>query len=172
MMKVQVKQQRHSRFPGNYVRLLLVLFGFLCIPTAASSQMLIYPIQSFNFGSFYQGSQGGIVELSADGSRFASSGIVLIHTGASYSQSIFEIEVPEGSVISILNGPDIILSGSRGGSVTLSLSNSNPTSPFITSAVPPLRTLVRIGAILSVGNSSASPPGNYSGSFSITFHQE
>lgn len=171
-MIVQVRQQVSFRFPRNYTQQLLVFLALICISTAASSQMLIYPVQNFNFGSFYQGANGGTVELTTDGSRTASGGVVLIHTGGSYSQSIFEIEVPEGSVISILNGPDIILQGSRGGSLTLSLSNSDPISPFITSAVPPLRTTVRIGAILSIGSLPASPPGNYSGSFSITFHQE
>lgn len=166
-----MKSQISPDFPRSYIRLLVVLI-LLCVSGAASSQMLIYPIQGFNFGSFYQGVNGGTIDISADGSRTATGGIVLINSGVSYSQAIFEIDAAEGSILSILNGPDIILSGSKGGSITLRLSNSDPVSPFVTTAVPPARTVVRIGASLIIGNSSASPPGNYSGTFSITFHQE
>lgn len=158
-------------FPASYTRLLAVL-TLLCVSFTASSQMLIYPVQGFNFGSFYQGVDGGTVDISAQGSRSATGGVVLINSGASYSQAIFEIDAAEGSIISVLIGPDIILPGSNGGSITLRLTNSDPASPFVTAAVPPARTLVRIGASLTIGTSSTSPPGNYSGSFSVTFHQE
>ena len=167
-----MKRQTSPDYPAYYSRRLLAVLTLLCVSCAAWSQMLVYPVQSFNFGSFYQGMDGGTVDISAQGSRSATGGIVLINSGASYSQAIFEIDAAEGSIISVLIGPDIILSGSNGGSMTLRLSNSDPVSPFVTTAVSPARTVVRIGASLIIGNSSASPPGNYSGSFSITFHQE
>lgn len=167
-----MKRQTSPEFPAFYSRRLLAVLTLLCVSCAASSQMLIYPVQGFNFGSFYQGVDGGTVNLSAQGARSATGGIVLINSGASYSQAIFEIDAAKGSILSILNGPDITLSGSKGGSIILRLSNSDPASPFVTTAVPPARTVVRIGASLIIGNSSASPPGNYSGSFSITFNQE
>lgn len=167
-----MKCQKSSVFFKSYPRRLLFILAVLAISLPVRSQMLVYPLQNFNFGSFFQGTDGGTVDISADGSRSASGGIVLINSGASYSQAIFEIDAAEGSILSVLNGPDITLYGSKGGSITLRLSNSDPASPFVTTAIPPARTVVRIGASLTIGNSSASPPGNYSGSFSITFHQE
>ena len=151
----------------------LVLFSLLILLSlSAKSQLTIYPIQNFNFGSFYQGSSGGTVDISAGGTRSASGDIILINSGFSYSQAVFEIEAPEGSIISIVQGADITLSGSNGGTITLQVGNSDPASPFVTTAIVPARTLVQIGGKLLIGSSSTSPPGNYNGSFSITFHQE
>lgn len=146
--------------------LLLLLSSF-----TASSQITVYPIQNFNFGSFYQGNSGGTVDVSAAGSRSATGDIILINTSVSGSQAIFEIETPAGTVISI-STPDATLTGSNGGSLTLHVSNTDPGSPFNITAVPPDRTRLQIGGTLVVGTRAASPPGAYQGTFSITFNNQ
>ncbi|MFD2163288.1 DUF4402 domain-containing protein [Paradesertivirga mongoliensis] len=146
------------------------LLAFLSFP--AKSQMTVYPVQDFNFGTFYQGSSGGSVEITPSGSRSASGDIVLMNMGVSYSQAIFEIEAPSGTLVSVSMSPDVTLSGSNGGSITLKLGSLEPEFPLITAVSPPGRTQVKIGGALIVGNRNDSPAGNYTGSFSITFHQE
>ena len=132
----------------------------------------VYNYQNMNFGAFTQGASGGTVILSTAGARSVTSTVVGLNMGVSYYQAIFEIEGPSGTIISILNGSDITLTGSNGGTATLHLGGSSPGSPFVTSVSPPSRTQVSIGGTLTIGNSSASPPGSYSGTFSVTFNQE
>jgi len=130
-----------------------------------------YP-QELNFGTFYQGSVGGSVIIYPNGVRAVTGDVVDVNIGFPISPAIFEIEAATGTMISILNGPDVLLTGSNGGSMTLHLGSSSPASPFISTMSPPLRTTVNIGATLQVGVPLANPPGSYSGSFSIIFMQE
>lgn len=147
---------------------LLLLF---CSFTA-NSQITVSTIQGFDFGSFYQGNSGGTVNILDTGVRSAAGDVVLINSGPMVSQAVFEIESPEGSVISIANGPDISIAGSNGGTISLKLGSADTGSPFITTEVPPARKRIQIGGTLTVGNKIDSPPGNYQGTFSITFNQE
>lgn len=132
----------------------------------------VYLNQGLNFGGFTSGVSGGSVIVYPDGSRSAAGNVVLYNLGFLVSPVIFEVEANAGTIISLLNGPTAILSGSNGGSMTLTLNGSNPASPFITTVYPPSLTQVRVGGTLTVGNPVANPPGEYSGSFSITFIQE
>jgi hypothetical protein len=86
-----------------------------------------------------------------------------------YFSAIYRITGPPGTVVSLLNGPDVLLPGSGGGSLSLHIGNSNPASPFVLTPGP---FLVNVGGTLTVGNSVANPPGSYSGTFNITFVQE
>lgn len=140
--------------------------------TSASQIQSVNTIQNLSFGAFTQGSSGGTIIINNDGSRNASGTIVPLNLGAAYFQAIFEVEAPEGTVISILNGPDAILTGSNGGSMSLKIGNSDPASPFISTVVPPLKTQISVGGTLTVGTPQQSPPGNYSGTFYITFNNE
>lgn len=132
----------------------------------------VNPAQGLNFGAFYHGNTGGSVLIYANGSRSVTGDVIQANMGSIYSPALFEIEANPGTLISILNGPDVVLSGSNGGTMTLHIGSANPGSPLITTALPPDRTLVSIGGTLTVGNSLANPPGNYSGTFSVTFIQE
>jgi hypothetical protein len=136
------------------------------------SQITIYPVQDFNFGTFYQGSSGGTVDISNAGIRTATGDVVLINSGFSTTQAAFDIEAPQGSVISIENGPDIVITGTNNGSISLRLGSADTGSPFISSAVPPARNRVHIGGTLTVGNNMVSPPGTYQGTFTITINYE
>ncbi|MGE5393338.1 MAG: DUF4402 domain-containing protein, partial [Candidatus Saccharibacteria bacterium] len=68
-----------------------------------------------------------------------------------------------------LNGPDALLTGSNGGTLTLKIGDSSTRSPFITRSQ---YTDVFIGGTLIVGPLTANPAGAYSGTFQVTFIQE
>lgn len=126
--------------------------------------------QNLHFGTLAQASGAGTVTVLNNGTRQATGGVILINQGASFFQSIFDVETAAGSLISITNGPDATLTGSNGGTLTLTIGDSDPGSPFNTSVTPPLRTPVNIGGTLTVP--AASPAGVYSGVFYVTFNQE
>jgi hypothetical protein len=128
--------------------------------------------QDLSFGAFCHGAAGGTVIINSDGSRSATGDVVLLNLGYSYSTALYQIVADPGTVISILNGTDVSLPGTNGGFMTLHIGNSNPASPFVTTMVPPIATLINIGGTLTVSNPLANPPGTYSGTFDITFIQE
>lgn len=132
----------------------------------------VYTVQNLSFGAFTVGSSGGTVDISTEGIRSVTGDIVGLNLGTNYYQAIFDLDTPQGSIISILNGPNTLLTGSNGGSMTMELSASNPASPLITTVMQPARTAIHIGGKLFVGNAAANPPGVYTGTFYITFNQE
>jgi hypothetical protein len=134
--------------------------------------LYVYTIQNLAFGAFYHGNTGGSIIIENDGSRSTTGDLVALNLGITYFNAIFEIEAPPGTIVSILNGPDATLTGSNGGSMTLSIGTSSPATPFSTTLPPPSRTQVNIGGTLTVGNNAASPPGAYTGTFYITFNHE
>ncbi|HEV7621385.1 MAG TPA: DUF4402 domain-containing protein [Flavisolibacter sp.] len=147
---------------------------FFCISSsAASSQILsVRTVQNLNFGAFTQTGSSGTVIISNSGSRSATGGILPLNLGLTYFQAIFEIEAPAGTIISILNGSDAVLTGSNGGTMSLHISNSDPLSPFVSAVSPPAKTQVNIGGVLSIGDKVQSPSGFYTGTFYITFNNE
>jgi hypothetical protein len=56
--------------------------------------------------------------------------------------------------------------------MTLHIGDADTGSSFNNTAAPPERTQIKIGGTLAVGSNTATPPGTYSGTFSITFMQE
>lgn len=124
------------------------------------------------FGAFFQGVAGGTVIIFPDGSRSVTGDLVQASMGFPFSPAIFEITANAGTVISILNGPDITLNGTNGGSVRLHLGTSGTGNPFTTTVAYPGQTEVRIGGTLTVGSPLANPSGSYSGTFSVTFIQQ
>ncbi|MBK6643631.1 MAG: DUF4402 domain-containing protein [Bacteroidetes bacterium] len=130
------------------------------------------PSQGLNFGSFYQGMAGGTVTIFSNGARSVSGDIIEINSGSPFTPAIFEVEATSGTFINILNGPDILLTGSNGGSMLLHLGTPSTGFSFISSVEPPAITQINIGGTLTIGSPLANPSGNYSGIFSITFIQE
>lgn len=128
--------------------------------------------QNLNFGAFYHGNIGGTVIIYNDGSRSSTGDIVLLTMGYTFSTGLYDVVANPGTLVSILNGPNAILTGSNGGSMILELGESDPISPFITTTTPPASTQVRIGGILHVGNPITNPAGNYGGTYDVTFVQE
>lgn len=131
--------------------------------------IVVTTLQDIQFGYFTQGLTGGTISVSADGTRSVSGSVIPLNFGNNYFQAIFEIEAPLGSIISMASGQNAILNGSNGGSMTLQIDNSIPATPFYTTVTPPAKTQVNVGATLTVGNSSTSPPGDYSGNVYVLF---
>lgn len=152
---------------------------FLCSVNAFGQQkpprpitIYVNPAQGLSFGAFVQGSSGGSVIIYPNGSRSVTGSVIQVNLGYSFSPAIFEVDAEPGTVITIVNGPDISLGGSNGGSMSMHIGTSSLVSPFIATAVSPSRTQLRIGGTLSVGNPLANPPGNYNGTFLVTFIQQ
>jgi Domain of unknown function (DUF4402) len=152
--------------------LLQAMTGRAQQPPPRPINVYVNPAQGLIFGAFYQGVVGGTIILSPSGSRSATGDLVLANLGVPFSPAIYEIDANVGTVISIMNGPDVTLTGSNGGTIRLHIGASSPTSPFITTVVPPGRTQVSIGGTLTVGSPLANPSGSYSGMFSVTFIQQ
>lgn len=132
----------------------------------------VYTMQNLSFGAFYQGINGGTVTVDYDGMRIATGDVILAGLGYAFYSAIFEIESEPGYLITIMNGPGATLTGSNGGSMILQIGEASTGNPFIATNGSPARTEVKIGGTLVVGPPGANPPGNYSGSFYITFIQE
>lgn len=126
--------------------------------------------QQLTFGAFTHGAAGGTVTVSPTGMRSSTGDVILLDLGFPYYPTVYELRATPGTVISILNGPDAILSGSNGGSITLTVGSSDPPSPFV--ATPPFPNLISVGGTITIGNAAANPPGNYSGTYDIIFVQE
>lgn len=128
--------------------------------------------QNLSFGAVIQGALGGQVIIDPQGSRSISGDIIPVNMGYTYFPAIFDVEAIPGSLITIANGSDITLNGNNGGTLTMHIGTSIPTSPFVATKNPPFRNQVRIGGTLYVGNSIANPSGNYIGFFEVTFVQQ
>ncbi len=135
-------------------------------------QITVSPSQGLYFGAFSQGGSGGTVILSPTGVRSSTGSIILLNLGFTFAAAIFQVDAEPGTIVTIVNGTDVTLTGSGGGSMMLHIGTASPTSPFIATAISPSRTQIRIGGTLTVGNSLSSPPGSYSGTFSVTFVQQ
>lgn len=164
-------------FPIKYNkqrRILFVLISifFICSHFSVKAQVSVYTSQNLSFGAFSHGSSGGSVIIAPSGTRSVTGDVIAVNLGFQYLPAIFEVEVPLNSIVNISNGPNVELTGSNGGSMTLSIGNSDPVSPFVSTASAPAKNSIKIGATLTVGGPSANPPGTYSGSFSVTFIQE
>jgi hypothetical protein len=153
------------------VLLVLILSGFSAYAQHKPITIYTSPAQGLNFGAFVQGNSGGTISIDPGGSRTATGSLIQTNLGAGFSSALFEIDADPGTLINISNGPDVALSGSNGGSMILHLGASNLGPSFTTSVPSPGRTQVTIGGTLTVGSPQTNPPGNYSGSFAITFIQ-
>lgn len=160
------------------IRLSTAIFFLLLTTFTLNAQenpprpMHVSTFQHLSFGAFINGNSGGTVSIEPGGSRSVTGDIIPVYLSQQFHPAIFEVEANAGVVINILNGPDILLLGSNGGTLLLQLGSSLPLSPFINTTKPPFRTQVMVGGMLIVGNSHANPPGNYTGNFFITFIQE
>jgi hypothetical protein len=164
---------------SHYIFIMMILFLLFVINNSLIAQEppprpveVTSTGQSLSFGAFCHGSSGGTVTVNSGGSRSASGDVILLNMGFSFSTALFHLVANAGTVISILNGPDILLNGSNGGTMTLHIGNSNPLSPFVIATDPPDYSILNVGGTLSVSNSVSNPTGNYSGTFEIIFVQE
>jgi hypothetical protein len=178
-----MQQPVHTRYK-HYLIALLMMVSLLTARTATAqvnptdsipndpAALSVYTVQNMNFGAFTSNGAGGTVSVSTNGARTTTGSIVPLNMSQFFYQAIFDVSAPQGSIISILYGPDATLTGNNGGSMSMRITGSNPASPFITTVLQPLRTQVSISGVLTVGSLAANPPGAYSGSFYVTFAYE
>ncbi len=173
---------KHSISTGR-VKIRLLLYASILLagcsysakaqpPPPRPISIYVNPAQGLIFGAFFQGVSGGTVIVYPDGSRSVTGSLVQANLGYPFSPAIFEVDANVGTLVSIMNGPDVTLTGSNGGSILLHIGTASTGSSFVTSVAPPSRTQVRVGGTLTVGNKLANPSGNYSGTFSVTFIQQ
>lgn len=158
---------------------LLLLSCLLLYTTYANGQekppkpimVTVSTAQHLQFGSFIQTGNNGSVTVAHTGARTAEGSIILpnISSSAFPTPALFVVEALPGTLITILNGPDVYLSGSKGGTMRLTIGESSTRSPFITRG---RYTDVFIGGTLTIGSLTANPAGSYSGTFQVTFIQE
>ena len=136
--------------------------------TANSTATVVTPIAitknlDMLFGKFIAGT-GGSVVLGTDGSRAATSGVMLFTQGSSQNAASFAVS-GEGSYTYGITLPPNNVSLSDGASHTMTVGSfvSNPSGTGILTAGA--QTLL-VGGTLTV--SSAQAPGNYTGSFSVS----
>lgn len=134
--------------------------------------MQVTTFQNLSFGAFIQGNTGGQVVVDPIGSRSLTGDLIPVFLGYQVYPAIFEVEALPGSIITIINGPDVVLTGNHGGTLHLHLGASIPSSPFINTINPPFKTQIRIGGTLTVGTMLNNPSGDYIGYFSVTFVQQ
>jgi hypothetical protein len=137
------------------------------LPVAPEVGISVNKVQDLNFGAFAQTGHQGTITISADGSRTVSGGIVTLNTGTPFHQAIFDIQAPAGTIISVMDGFPMILSGSNGGTMLLRIHNTKPASPFITQTSG--ITQVSVGGTLTVNSSLLNVAGNYNGPFTVIF---
>jgi len=154
------------------------MFLLLMYASVSAQEMPPRPIsvtaitsQNLSFGGFAQGALGGTVTVSSSGIASKTGNIVLLN-GGTVSPALFDVVANPGTLITIVNGPDVSLNGSNGGSLTLHIGSSSIGSPFITTVARPTPTHVYFGGTLTVGSPGANPPGDYSGTFQVTFIQQ
>ena len=157
----------------------VLLISFFVIPSILFAQeppprpITVTPTaQGLSFGSFSQGPAGGTVTISGTGTRTSSGDIILLNLTPLYTTALFDVVGNPGTMVSLLSGSTAILTGSNGGSMLLTVGETNPVSPYVINTIPPLSTLMYVGGILTVGTPGSNPPGSYSGTFNITLIQE
>jgi hypothetical protein len=162
----------------RYIFMLLSFFIFFITCCNVNAQeppprpVEVTSIQNLSFGAFCQGVAGGTVTISSGGSRSVTGDVVKLNMGIPYLTAIFKLVANPGTVISILNGADVSLNGSNGGTMTLHIGDCDPVSPFVITTDLSSYTLLNVGGSLTVGVPGDNPPGDYSGIFEITFMQE
>jgi hypothetical protein len=129
-------------------------------------------VQDLSFGSFYVGANGGTITITPEGTRTTTGTIVPLATSTE-TPAIFEVRsltlFPRR--VHIVFPASVYLTRS-GGSERIVVNNfkSDKPSGFWSSLF--LTQRVNVGATLTVQGLSSNPPGNYAGTFSVTFAYE
>lgn len=125
-------------------------------------------LQSLNFGSFaVTGSGGGTITVSNSGDRSSTGDVFPVGSGVTYG--VFTVEAPVGTSLYLMNSPSATLTGSNGGSMEMTLGQTYPVLPLVTTQAV---TEFHVGGTLTVGTSGQNPPGSYSGYYEIIINHE
>lgn len=175
-----IRESAHkSRLFGRVLPVMAALM-LLCIAVPLQAQeppprpiiVTANPSQPLAFGAFSPGVAGGTVTVSPSGTRSAGGSVVLLSLGYVYTPAMFYVRANPGTVLSVLVPPPSILTGSGGGTLSLQIAGSLPSSPFVTTLPWPQQTTLLVGGTLTVANIATNPPGTYTGTYSITLIRE
>jgi len=150
---------------------------FSQIPEAAysspPSQMKVQVTQPLSFGSFFPGFSGGDIIVSPYGNRTVTGTIVAFPDITSLPAR-FEVRLIPNRIVHIMLPTDATLTHTEGkGKMTvINFTSDKPGNSFITTTGNPFINPVYIGATLKVQSSTVNPPGNYRGTFTVTFVRE
>lgn len=127
----------------------------------------ITPTEDLSFGAFAAGA-GGTVTVSPQGARSATGDVTLM-TGGQFSQgsaASFDVSGSPNATYQITLPADgqVTLTGSQGGSMSVSTFTSSPSGQGQLSSLG--TETLNVGAKLGVGSNQT--PGRYSGSFNVT----
>jgi len=185
----------NQNIPSTVKRLLLFICFFvitivLYIPACAQEHpprpievvlsTTVITAQNLSFGTFIvDNSTIGSITVRPDGGRSATGNVIIPATSSIVSPALFIVTALPGTLITI-QGSTTTLTGSNGGSMTLTMSDSDPMSPFIapqsnTPGGVNTEVQVRVGGKLTVGTSGIggeNPAGLYGGPFIVTFIQQ
>ncbi len=160
---------------------LIILISLLLVNGSVMAQekppkpitVTVSTLQHLSFGTFIQTGSSGTVTLNHSGVITPAGSVIIPSLGfnphAIPTPALFEVTANPGTLITIQNGPPATLTGSNGGTLTLTIGPSSTGTPFITQN--PI-TYVYVGGTLTVGSMAANPAGNYTGSFTVTFIQQ
>ncbi|MEA5004874.1 MAG: DUF4402 domain-containing protein [Rikenellaceae bacterium] len=149
---------------------LLTLLSILTYTIPLNAQVNLRINQGLNFGSLYPVGSGGTVTISDDGVRSSTGSIVLFPS--TYNECSFTMSTTRRNrtyyIYSLSIQSPITMTRSGGGSITLYLNTDGSNDGWSVSQRYPVT--LYMGGTINVGSVTANPPGNYSGSFTITAH--
>ncbi|HEX2974924.1 MAG TPA: DUF4402 domain-containing protein [Bacteroidales bacterium] len=167
-------------FPGLLLAILFLFSADVLVaqPPPPKKVTITATAQGLSFGAFTHGPAGGTVSVNASGTRSSSGSVILLGMGYSFTPALFNLTGSAGTSVNITLGPDVSLTGSSGGSMTLHLVDINSATPATLQQISPTVLLLRatttaqfrVGGSLVVGSSASNPPGSYSGTFTIIFN--
>lgn len=169
-----------SGLPGYFCAILLL--HLICgvklnaeaqgTPFPPPKEISVFATQDLLFGEFYTGEVGGTIVVTPTGTRSSTGTVVL--TGGFGQPAIFIVELLPGRLVHILISPQTttLARTGGGGSMTMSIGPTDKGNSFVTKAGHPFRNPVLVGGTLHVGSIASNPPGEYNGTFSVTFIQE
>lgn len=145
------------------IRLTIFKVGFvlLLINSFMVNAQTVSKIQDLNFGNFISFGQGGTITVLPDYSYNKTGEIILKIVPVPAIFDLTNVEAGRQVQITYSNN-NVTLHGDHSGSIALELTNET-----IVSGSSPTR--ITLGGKLTIGSSSVSPVGNYSGSFSVNF---
>jgi hypothetical protein len=155
--------------------LLIPIFFHFCILVHGQNtkkDIEVRVLSDLAFGSFVTGATGGSVTISPQGDRTVTAPVIGLALSP-VSSAEFEITT-QGRPWIQFNIIEPAYLYRSGGSESIQITNFTTDKP-----INPFRTtggnnpdIFRVGATLNVQNSTSNPPGNYIGTFTVTFIEQ
>jgi hypothetical protein len=160
-----------------YIKLLFLLLIFYPKVSYAQPQLpqrsvTVSSTQGISFGKFYDKGSGGDIIVDWQGIRTVTGGIVAPPSSV-VRPALFEIKLCQGRNITISYSNSTVLTGDNGGIIQMDIGPTQKGNNGVTFAIENncnFITILRVGGTLHILPNT--PPGNFVGSFDISFEQE